>query len=226
MTPLTLSSNPIPWVIALAALSLLPFILTLTTSFLKFSVVLSLLRQALGTQQTPPNHVLIALAAILSCFVMAPTANQSLDLLNQEITAWQSVQPPAPLRLNDLPPIVDRISSPMRQFLQRHTHPEEQQSLTNIATQMHSPNSSSPHQNDFLVLIPAFALSQLKEAFIIGFLLFIPFILIDLLTANILLSLGMHMLSPTTISLPIKILLFILANGWSLLIQGLTTSYL
>lgn len=281
MTPDSLP-NPVVMVILLGALSLAPFVLVMLTSFVKISVVLSILRNALGTQNVPPNQVITGLAFVLTLFVMTPVVTQMYHAAGP-VSNSKDMFSEASVRS-----VIDAISrgrEPLRQFLIRHAHNEDRVLFVDLAKRLDesskmarssgapsstvsSVNSSSqaaafagtgedassaggglgtagaqedageiqtaPVDNgskssiakdDFQVIIPAFVTSQLKEAFEIGFLIFIPFVIIDMVIANILLAMGMSMLSPSVISLPFKLLLFVLVDGWFLLVRGLVLSY-
>jgi type III secretion protein R len=219
-------SNPVVLVIVLGALSLAPFVLMMLTSFIKISVVLSILRNALGTQQVPPNPVITGLAFILTIFVMTPVARQMYNAAgvipnSRDIFSEASVK--------SLFDASQRGKEPLRTFLSRHCHPQDRTLFMEMAARMEpQTEGAAPAPVDreaFQVLIPSFATSQLKEAFQIGFLVFVPFLVIDMAIANILLAMGMHMLSPVVISLPFKLLLFVLVDGWYLVVKGLVLSY-
>jgi type III secretion protein R len=197
----------------------------MVTSFVKIAVVLSLLRSALGAQQVPPNQVITGLAILLSVYIMAPVAMSTWDVVSpvvfndQESSAKQ-------LSLKDARELAPRAIEPLKTFLIKHADETERLLLYDLALELRTPaqrESLSPE--DLLIAAPAFILTELKEAFVIGFLIFIPFLVIDLVCANILLSLGMHMLNPTTVSLPFKLLLFVLVDGWYLVIKGLILGY-
>lgn len=217
--------NPVVMVIVLAALGLAPFALMMLTSFVKISVVLSILRNAIGTQQVPPSTVITGLAFILSIFIMAPVGRQMYEAAGvipdtRDIFSEASVK--------TLFSAVQSGKEPLRKFLARHSHPPDRVLFMELSARLEKNNGGSNPQidkDDFRVLIPAFATSQLKEAFQVGFLVFVPFLIVDMVVANILLSMGMSMLSPVVISLPFKLLLFVLVNGWYLLVRGLVLSY-
>lgn len=196
----------------LTLLSFIPLLVISLTSFTRIVVVLSLLRSALGLQQTPPNSVLITLAMFLTLFTMSPvlqSAKQAgLDpYLQHKITA---------------PVAVEQAFEPFKVFMIKQTREEDLLAVIRMAK---LPPPHSVQDIGALQLIPAFMLSELRTAFQIGFVIFLPFLLIDLVVAAILMALGMIMLPPTTISLPLKILLFLLVNGWGLLAQALLSSY-
>lgn len=221
----TASGSPVNTMMLLGALAITPFLLMMVTSFVKIAVVLSLLRTAIGVQQAPPNQVITGLAVVLSIYVMAPVAMQSYELALPSINAMEAGETDA--TLTNYLELVEESSSPIRTFLVHHSDPAHRAELAEIARSMHPAKSPKEgiQDEDFQVVIPAFVLTELREAFIIGFLLFLPFIIVDLVVANVLLSLGMHMLSPTTISLPFKLLLFVLVDGWYLIVKGLLLGY-
>jgi flagellar biosynthetic protein FliP len=196
----------------LTILSLAPSILVMMTSFTRIIVVLSFLRSALGTQQMPPNQVIIGLALFLTVFTMAPYWTQ----VNQ-----QAIQPyMAGTLAQDV--ALDKAMAPIREFMLKQTRENDLALFVNLSE---TPRPSGPEEVPTFVLIPAFVISELKTAFQIGFLIYIPFIVIDMVVASTLMSMGMMMLPPVTISLPFKILLFILVDGWHLVIRSLVTSF-
>jgi type III secretion protein R len=209
-------------IITVLMLSLAPFVAVMVTSFTKIVVVLSLLRNALGLQQSPPNVVLNGLAIVLSIYVMYPVGLQSLEAIRQDPALASSNMSAA-----NVLSMVDKAKEPLRQFLIRHSTPSERAFFLNSSKRL-MPEASRDEitDRDFLVVIPAFTVSELTAAFQIGFLIFLPFLIIDLVTSNILQAMGMQMLSPTTISLPFKLLLFVLIDGWSKLVHGLVTTYI
>jgi type III secretion protein R len=223
----SVGSNPINTVILLGLLSLLPFLLMMTTSFLKFAVVFSILRNALGTQQVPPNPVLLGLAVMLSIYVMAPVGYEIYEALEPDLAADSSVETLSGQGASLILESLEKSKPPMKEFLARHAHPEEVEFFLEWAKRMGPEQwKQDLTQGDLIVLIPAFAISELTEAFAIGFLLFLPFLVIDMVISNILLAMGMHMLSPVVISLPFKLLLFVMTDGWVLLTRGLLQGYL
>ena len=222
-----LIDSPVVTVAVLGALSLLSFGLVMLTSFVKIAVVLSVLRSALGTPQIPPTLVVTGLAFVLSAYVMSPVARESLRRAEPGITELRAGKGTAAEQAATLLRVGRTAAEPLRAFLKRHAHQRERATFLGLARRMHKPaDRARIGPDDFLVLVPAFLITELKEAFIIGFFLFVPFLVIDLVVANILLALGMHMLSPTTISLPFKFLLFVLVDGWHLLTRGLLGGYL
>lgn len=219
-------TDPFGLIVLLIGMSLVPFLAMIATSYLKIVVVTSLIRNALGIQSIPPNMVLNALALILSFYIMAPTVSES----------WQTLQKgmkdnkPEVLYQTDL---AVRAAEPYRQFLIRETSETQVAFFTRTAEKLWATKDATgkvqPAQVDtksFFILIPAFCVSELTKAFQIGFLVYLPFIAIDIIVSNILLAMGMMMVSPVTISLPFKLLLFVMVDGWTLLIQGLVQSYI
>ena len=216
------SFSPALIITVVVALALAPFVAVMVTSFTKIVVVLSLLRNALGLQQVPPNVVLNGLAIILSVYVMNPVITDTYRSVQSQI----STQAPGPMNLDKLSMMVQAGKEPLRQFLIKHSHQVERDFFLQSAKRLLPPDRQSDlTPNDYLVIMPAFTVSELTEAFQIGFLLFLPFLVIDLVVSNILLAMGMMMLSPTMVSLPFKLLLFILLSGWAKLIHGLVLTY-
>lgn len=210
----------------LAGLSLLPFAIMLLTSYMKIVVVLSLLRNALGVQQTPPNQVLNGIALLITIYVMFPTGL----LMYKAAEGVIGDNPPTAILSNEsavfIVNVIDKAKEPLRDFLVRNVSTKHTQSFYALANRLFpEPFKSELKQNDFIVLIPSFITSQLKVAFEIGVLIYLPFFVIDLVVSNILLAMGMMMLSPLTIALPIKLLLLIMIDGWTVLIQGLAVSF-
>jgi type III secretion protein R len=223
---ISFADRPIIMVGVLAVLTLLPFILVMMTSFVKIAVVLSIVRNAIGSPQVPPTMVITGLAFVLSMFVMSQVASDVYKEVQPVIDQGRGAQLTSGDAADAVIDAAGRAREPVRQFLARHAHGRDRAMFTDLAKRMRRPaERDEVHDTDLLVLTPAFVTSQLKEAFSIGFLLFIPFLIIDIVVANVLLSLGMHMLSPTTISLPFKLLLFVLVDGWALLARGLVLSY-
>lgn len=210
----------------LAGLSLLPFAIMLLTSFMKIVVVLSLLRNALGVQQTPPNQVLNGIALLLTIYVMFPTGLKMY-------TAGESViknNPPKEVFSSEAATyvidVIDATKEPLREFLQRNTSVKHVKSFYTLGYRVFpEPYKTQLKPSDFIIMIPSYILSQLKSAFEIGVLIYLPFFVIDLVVSNILLAMGMMMLSPLTIALPIKLLLLVMIDGWTVLVQGLAMTY-
>src|SRR5262249_15957500 len=196
-------------------------------SFVKISVVLSILRSAMGTQQIPPTQVITGLAMILTIYIMAPVGieikNQTQDLIEQRTGKGLLTSANADVILT----AAKRAAEPVRSFLIKHAHAKERALFLDLAKKLRKPEDRDDlTDKDLIVLVPSFVISELKEAFEIGFILFVPFIIIDMVVSNILLAMGMFMLSPVTVSLPFKLLLFILVDGWYLLARGLVLGYL
>lgn len=221
--------QPLMLIAVLAGLSLVPFLLVMVTSFVKVAVVLSLLRTAIGAQQVPPNQVITGLAVVLSAYIMAPVALDTYDVIAPMIERIEQVETQGgeAIKFAEYRDTGLEAAKPLKAFLLKHADEKERVLLYELAIELRTESQRKDvSPDDMLVVIPAFVLTELKEAFTIGFLLFIPFLIVDLVVANILLSLGMHMLSPTTVSLPFKLLLFVLVDGWYLVIKGLILGYL
>ncbi|MEG3175318.1 type III secretion system export apparatus subunit SctR [Sphingomonas sp. RB3P16] len=209
--------------VVVVALALAPFFAVMVTSFTKIVVTLSLLRNALGLQQVPPNIVLNGLALILTFYVMYPVVEQMQDAMAKPA----GVTAPAPTNSTaTMLAAVEAGKEPLRAFLLKHSDPRERVFFLKTAQRVGNPNRASAlTERDFLIVVPAFVVKELSLAFQIGFLIFLPFLVIDLVISNILLAMGMMMLSPTTISLPFKLLLFVLVDGWVKIAHGLVLSY-
>jgi flagellar biosynthetic protein FliP len=205
-------SVPIQTLLFFTALSFLPAVLLLMTGFTRIVIVLSLLRQALGTQAAPPNQVILGLSLFLTFFVMAPT----FDKVYQQ--AW------APYAAGTLAgaEAVDKGVQPLREFMLKQTRQSDVQLFAKLAK---LPPEVKGADVPLMVLVPAFVTSELKSAFQIGFMIFIPFLVIDMIVASVLMSLGMMMLSPVLVALPFKLMLFVLADGWNLLLGSLAASF-
>ena len=205
-------SATIQLMVALTVLTIAPSILLMTTAFIRIVVVLSFLRQAMSTQTTPPNMIIISLALFMTFYIMAPYWTEMNDnglqpYLNGQITQEQALE---------------NIVNPMREFMFKQTRESDLALFVNLAD---APRPESQEDVSTFTLIPAFVISELKTAFQIGFMIYIPFIVIDMIVATTLMSMGMMMLPPVMISLPFKILLFVMVDGWHLLIQSLITSF-
>ena len=205
-------SVPIQTLLFFTALSFLPSVLLLMTGFTRIVIVLSLMRQAIGTQAAPPNQVIVGLSLFLTFFVMGPT----IDKVYAE-----AYQPYAENRIN-FTEALQRGEVPMRAFMLKQTRQADVLMFSKLARiDPATPTAEVP----FKVLVPAFVTSELKSAFQIGFLIFIPFLIIDMIVASVLMSLGMMMLSPVLVALPFKLMLFVLADGWNLLLGSLAASF-
>jgi len=232
-------TNPFLLIILFVGLSLLPFVAMIATSYLKIVVVMSLIRNALGIQSIPPNMVLNALAMILTFYIIAPVASESWGLLQQEMAARRqgtAVASSAPAAAPDAASggdwletdAVARAAEPFRAWLSAHTSDRERAFFVHTAETLWAKDGepATVDPEGYYILLPSFCVSELTKAFQIGFLVYLPFIAIDIIVSNILLAMGMMMVSPVTISLPFKLLLFVMVNGWTLLIQGLVRGYI
>ncbi len=221
-------SQPVAILFLISLLSLAPFLMMMTTSFIKIAVVLSLVRSALGTQQIPPNPVITGLALILTMYVMIPVGQEMYKASYDVIYSGDSNQPVLSMASVDvLKKAVVAGKEPMREFLLRHAHSEERKMFYDFAKRLKVGDDPEEIASDhFAVLIPSFVISELTEAFQIGFVIFLPFLVIDMVISNILLSMGMFQLSPVTVSLPFKLLLFVMVNGWSTITKGLVEGYM
>jgi len=205
-------SVPIQTLLFFTALSFLPALLLLMTGFTRIVIVLSLLRQALGTQAAPPNQVIIGLSLFLTFFVMAPTFDKVYE------QAW------LPYSQGTMPTeqALETGIQPMREFMLKQTRQSDVMLFARLAK---LPPEVKGEDVPLRVLVPAFVTSELKSAFQIGFMIFIPFLIIDMIVASVLMSLGMMMLSPVLVALPFKLMLFVLADGWNLLLGSLAASF-
>lgn len=199
-------------VFIITVITLAPAILVMTTSFTRIIVVLGFLRQALATQQTPPNQVLVGLSLFLTFFIMMPTYTRVNDeaiqpYLREEITQTEALQ---------------KALTPVREFMFKQTRPKDLKTFLEIA---HLGRPQTPDDVPTHVLIPAFVISEISTAFMIGFIIYIPFLIIDMVVASTLMAMGMMMLPPIFVSLPFKIVMFVLADGWNLLIGNLVRSF-
>jgi flagellar biosynthetic protein FliP len=199
-------------VAVLTVLSLAPSILIMVTAFTRIAVVLSLLRSALGTQTAPPNAVIVGLALFLTGFVMAPTLREAYSVAVAPLVAGQ-IQPQE---------AYNRGVVPFKSFMLRHVREKD---LMLFIEMSREPRPERPEDIQIQILVPAFMISELRRAFEIGFLLFVPFLIIDLVVASILMSVGMMMLPPVTVALPFKLIFFVLVDGWGLVAGSLVKSY-
>ena len=210
----------------ITGLSLLPFMLMLLTSFVKIVVVLSLFRQALGVQQTPPNQVINGIGLLMTVYVMFPTAIAMWDASQSAIKANNPQTLISSESAAYIINVADAAKEPLRQFLERNAVGKHMTSFYQLAYKLFpEPYKSQLKPTDFIVIIPSFITSQLKSAFEIGVLIYLPFFVIDMVVSNILLAMGMMMLSPLTIALPIKLLLLVMIDGWTVLVQGLVMTF-
>ena len=217
-----MTNSPLTLTLVVVGAGLLPFALVMLTSFVKMAVVLSIVRNAMGTPQIPPNSVITGLALVLSLVVMAPVASQVGERLSGAEEVWESGSP------KQIFEMVSQAAQPVESFLKRHADPDHLHTFAEMIDGSDLSDLSDPSDEgpSWKALVPAFVISQLQEAFRMGFVIFLPFLVLDMLVASVLLSLGMHMLSPTTISLPFKLLLFVFADGWTMIGSGLIGSYL
>ncbi len=206
-------------VFGLAILGLAPFMLMMVTSYVKIVVVTSLIRNALGVQQIPPAMALNGLAIIFTIFIMAPVAENTADLLQSQTISEQP-------SITEVIQVAENVSGPLRNFLSANTDQNTLRAFMNTAKRIWPTDKHHTITADNLfILVPAFSITELTKAFQIGFLLYLPFVAIDLIISNILLAMGMMMVSPMTISLPFKLLLFVTLDGWLKISQGLLLSY-
>lgn len=230
VTPATdFSQRPslISQAILLSLLSLLPFIIMILSSFLKIVVVLSLLRTALGVQQAPPNQIINGVAFLLSIFIMYPTCLKMYDAAQGAIHKSQVPESfLSPSSSEYVIEVVNAAKEPLRDFIKRNSEPRHQALFYRLVYRGLPENyRDSLKPDDFIVLVPSYITGQLKDAFEIGVLIYIPFFVIDLVTSNILLAMGMMMLSPVTISMPLKLFLLVMLDGWTILIEGLVKTF-
>lgn len=216
-------------VFLLFLVGVMPFLFTMVTSFVKISVVFSLVRSALGTQQIPPNQVITGLALILTIYIMMPVGFQIYHEVQTVLNENKIAGRPT-LEQTNLPLVLDafkRGKEPLRSFLFDHSSYQNRTAFVQMAKQLYRNEPElEAAEKDFWILIPSFIITELSEAFQIGFLIFLPFLVVDMVVSNILLSLGMFQLSPITVALPFKLLLFVLVDGWSMIVQGLVKGYL
>ncbi len=209
--------NVVELIVGITSLGFLAFVAVTMTSFIKISVVLFLLRNALGIQQTPPNLVLYGIALLLTSYIMAPVVHSAytLALTDQPMTNF-----------SDYAAAMERASGPAKAFLLRFTSQGEREFFTSATRRVWGPDAHMDvTPNDMIVVIPSFVLSELRRAFETGFLLYLPFIAVDLVITAILMAMGMSSVSPTTISVPFKLFLFVAVEGWTRLIHGLVLGY-
>jgi flagellar biosynthetic protein FliP len=207
-----LTERVVQLIALLTVLSLAPSILVMMTSFTRIVVVLSLLRTALGTATAPPNAVIVSLALFLTAFVMGPALQRTYDTGIRPLVANESMAEQA----------FERGSQPLRAFMQKNVREKDLKLFVDMAKEA---EPAKPEDLSLRVLVPAFMISELKRAFEIGFLLFLPFLIIDLVVASVLMSVGMMMLPPVVVSLPFKLIFFVLVDGWSLVAGSLIQSY-
>ena len=232
-------TDPFALIVLFIGMSLLPFVAMIATSYLNIVIVMSLIRNALGIQSIPPNMVINALAMILTFYIMAPVLSESWDIASSEMA---SRRPPAaaagaatqaPMPQGTAGPYapdlaaVTAAAEPFRTWLANHTPEKQRAFFVRTAEQLWGKDGEPAEidHDSFYILIPSFCVGELTKAFQIGFMVYLPFIAIDIIVSNILLAMGMMMVSPVTISLPFKLLLFVMVDGWTLLVQGLIRGY-
>ncbi len=221
MKPDDLLGRPLALVVALALVSLLPFVFMSVTAFVKISTVLQIVRSAIGAQSIPSNTVVMALAGALTLLAMAPVGQKIIDRATPIFSGKEAPDTVSLVRQG-----IDAVRTPMREFLDKNASEREKARFLLVAKQARpEADRASIKPDDLPILVPAFVVTELSEAFAIGFLIFLPFLVIDLVIANVLLALGMQMLSPSQVSLPFKLLLFVAIDGWGLLAQALVAGY-
>jgi type III secretion protein R len=220
MIPLTsagpVADRPAELIVLVGLLALLPTALVVLTSFLKMSVVLSIARSALGAPQVPPTSAITGLALALSVLVMTPVVRHCAELLRDA---------PHAASLEARLAALERAAGPLREFLIRQARPDDRAAFLDVARRLAPAEGTAPAETDLGVLAPAFVVSELRRAFTVGFLVFLPFLVVDLAVANVLLALGLSQVSPTAVALPLKLLLFVAVDGWKLLARALALSY-
>lgn len=213
-----MGSSPLSMMGLLAVMALVPFAIVMVTSFSKIAVVLGIARSALGTQQAPPTIVLTGLAAVLTAHIMAPTFE---GMFVAGRSSWEGATEGSRVLSAALASF-----EPLRGFLLKHAGDDERQRFVDLARELRPPEAAGQvADSDLTVVVPAFVVTELKEAFVMGFLIFLPFLVLEMVVANLLLALGMQTLSPSSVSLPFKILLFVAVDGWGLLARGLILGY-
>jgi len=221
VSPLALAAGPVAdrpaeLLVLIAALAVVPAALVMLTSFLKIVVVLSITRSAIGAPQVPPNTAVTGLALVLTALVMAPVGERAVEAMR--------AAPAGPGVAGTLAQL-ERGVEPLRSFLARFTRADDRAAFVDVARRLRGPGMAPPGEQELAVLAPAFVVSELRRAFTIGFLVFVPFLVVDLVVSNVLLALGLTQLSPTSIALPFKLLLFVAVDGWKLLARALALSY-
>ncbi|WIW50420.1 type III secretion system export apparatus subunit SctR (plasmid) [Bradyrhizobium sp. 62B] len=210
--------EPTSLIVLMGAVAVIPFLAVGLTSYVKLAVVLGLVRNALGTPNIPPNMALNAIAILLTVYIMQPVALSTYNAMQDKPIAFDTIQ--------TLGETITAAANPVRDFLTKHASQNNRQFFVNMTRELWgTDNSATVTDKDLLILIPAFITSELESAFKIGFLLYLPFIAVDLIVSNILLAMGMAMVSPMPISLPFKLFLFVAVDGWQRLIHGVALSY-
>ena len=226
MNPTT-GTSPLVLAVVFGMLSLLPALLLVGTSFVKCSVVLGLVRNALGSAETPGTMVVLGLSAILSLHVMAPTARAMVDAAGPQVNEALAADPLTPEGLARLGRAWDAAKGPWVRFLRANAHARERRMFVDLARQSARRQGATTvvGEDDVSVLLPAFVVTELTRAFTLGFLVFLPFLVVDLVVASLLVSLGLTGLPPPQVALPFKLLLFVAADGWLLLVRALVLGY-
>lgn len=209
-------ATPLQLLLLMTVLSLAPYILVMTTSFIRISITMSFLRTAMGTQQVPPTQVLMALSLFMTMYIMAPVGER---INKTALQPYFNGNPPMPQ-----PEFLQKASSPLKDFMFINCRKSDIVLFFKF-TKKQIPKIEKPDDVPLHVLLPAYVISEVKTAFAIGFLLYIPFLVVDMVVASVLMSMGMFMLSPMTISLPFKLLLFVMIDGWDIIITGLINSF-
>jgi type III secretion protein R len=217
MTPGGLAAEPLSTFVVLAVLSLVPFVFMTATSFAKISIVFSILRSALGLSNVPSGAIITALSLMLSLYVMTPVGEAMWALAAPRFTSGATDA--------SLVEVATQAKAPLIEFLHRNARPRERELFVRLAREARAAQPDSVTERDFGVVLPAFLITELTEAFQIGFLVFLPFLILDLVIANVLVALGMTMLSPTQVSVPFKLLLFVAVDGWYVLSKALIAGY-
>lgn len=222
----SISNRPLILMTAMGGLALVPFVGMMVTSFVKIAVVLSITRQAIGMQQAPPTTVITGMAIILTVYVMQPVGLQIYNRVDKLVAIQRGGDVLAKENVDLIVDALKLAKEPVKAFLLKHSSEKDRQMFYRVAWKMRDAEDRTDlAPDDMIILTPAFVISELTKAFQIGFIIFIPFLVIDMVVSNILMALGMQMLSPTTISLPFKILLFVLVDGWYLITKGLVLGY-
>ena len=219
-------AKPLILLFLLIGITLLPFILMMTTSFVKIATVLALVRNGLGTQQIPPNTIITGLAMILTIYVMIPVGIDMYNSAGATINKGTDQPLLSGATMQLVTQAIGEAQEPLRGFLVKHAHAKELDLFLNLAKKMRKPEDRDKlTDKNFEILIPSFVISELSEAFQIGFVIFLPFLVLDVVVTNILLSLGMFQVSPVTVAMPFKLLLFVMVDGWHLIAKGLVLGY-
>lgn len=211
--------DPVSTIVIFSSMALVPLLLMITTCFLKVSIVLVIVRNALGVQQVPPTMAIYGIALAMTAYIMAPVFYEISDIMDGvDVRSAQTSQ---------LVTYIEQGAEPLKAFMKRHVSPDVMTTFIDTTAELWpvEMRDEATHDN-FLILIPSFVISEIQTGFKIGFLIYLPFIVIDLLVSNMLLALGMQMVSPMTVSMPLKILLFVVANGWQQLLHSLVLGYL